>query len=107
MSFSGLDALASGLTAQRLRMDVIAGNISNAETTRTPEGGPYKKKSVIFQEKLNSCLAMPGIPGNEQVSSGVKVAGIVDSREPARLVFMPEHPDADDQDGPEEQVLVL
>ncbi|HNX60558.1 MAG TPA: flagellar basal body protein, partial [Spirochaetota bacterium] len=46
--FDGFNIAASGLTAQRLRMDVISGNIANAGTTRTPEGGPYVRKRVIF-----------------------------------------------------------
>jgi len=95
MQFLGFDSLASGLTAQRLRMDVIAGNIANAETTRTPEGGPYRKKSVVFQEKLNDCLSLPGAAGQGKVSAGVTVAAIVESPDPVQMVYQPGHPDAD------------
>lgn len=95
MQFLGFDSIASGLTAQRLRMDVIAGNIANVNTTRTAEGGPYRKKSVVFQEKLNECIALPFDTGS--ASSGVKVAGIVESEEPPLLVYQPDHPDANEE----------
>ena len=49
--FGAIDASASGLTAERLRMDVISNNIANANTTRTVEGGPYKRKIVTFEER--------------------------------------------------------
>ena len=51
--FGAIDASASGLTAERLRMDVISNNIANANTTRTVEGGPYKRKIVTFEERDN------------------------------------------------------
>ncbi len=95
MEFLGFDAVASGLTAQRLRMDVIAGNIANVNTTRTPEGGPYRQKTVLFQEALDQALSLPFSTGS--ASSGVKVAGIVESDEPPMMVYQPEHPDADEQ----------
>ncbi len=56
MAGNSYDIIASGLTAQRLRMDVIAGNMANVNTTRTPEGGPYKRKLVIFEEKLKDTI---------------------------------------------------
>ena len=49
--FGGIDASASGLTAERLRMDVISNNIANANTTRTPEGGAYKRRFVVFEPR--------------------------------------------------------
>ena len=51
--FTGMDINASGMSAQRLRMDVISENIANANTTRTKEGGPYVRKNVILQEKIS------------------------------------------------------
>jgi len=76
------DISASGLSAQRARLDVIANNIANVETTRTPEGGPYRRQQVVFASR-------GGNPG------GVDMVGLVpDSREPRR-VYQPGHPDAD------------
>ena len=62
-SFSALEISATGLTAQRLRMNVVANNIANASTTRTPEGGPYKRQVVSFQAALNGPVI--AIPGND------------------------------------------
>lgn len=80
---------ASGLTAQRLRLDLVAGNVANMETTRTPEGGPYRRKTAVFAEKLARARE-EGFPGR-----GVQVAAVVDDPAPPRLVYDPQHPDAD------------
>lgn len=81
--FRSLDISASALTAERLRLSVIATNIANAETTRTPQGGPYRRKEVVF---------MPRGDG------GVKVAAIQeDTTTPPRLVYNPGHPDANEE----------
>jgi flagellar basal-body rod protein FlgC len=92
--FTSLKVSASGLTAQRTRMDVISSNLANVNTTRTPEGGPYKKKSPVF-------TAVPaggfGDVLKSQMANNireVKVTEIVeDNREP-KMVFDPDHPDA-------------
>jgi flagellar basal-body rod protein FlgC len=83
--FSSLAISGSGLTAEKLRLDVTAANIANMETTRTPEGGPYRRKTVIFSEMLQERSAAP---------RGVEVRAIVDSRAEPRMAFDPEHPDA-------------
>lgn len=89
--FTTFKVSASGLSAERLRMDVIADNISNAETTRTPQGGPYKRKMVIFspyrsfENTLRKELSL---------QQGVKVEKIVEDNSPFKLVYNPEHPDA-------------
>ena len=93
---SALSVSASGMAAQRTRAEVLAENLANAETTRTPEGGPYRRKDVVFASEpagitfaslMESHLAQP--PG------GVRVAGVVvDSRAPEKR-YMPGHPDAD------------
>ena len=88
-SFSSMDISASGLFAQRKRLDTIASNIANATTTRTENGGPYKKQEVVFKAHLGNF---------EQGSAGVEVEGIVDSNEPPKMVYDPSHPDAA-QDG--------
>ncbi len=76
---------ASGLSAERLRMDLIADNLANANSTRTPEGGPYKRKVAVF-EPITPTASMPG---------GVRVVGIAHDPTPPRLVYQPGHPDAD------------
>jgi flagellar basal-body rod protein FlgC len=79
--FKTMDISASGLRAEWVRMRVVANNVANAETTETPEGGPYRKRHVVFSTMLDEL-------------SGVSVAGIVPSASPPKLVFNPGHPDA-------------
>ncbi len=89
--FGGMRTSSSGLTAERTRMDVIAENIANARTTRTPDGGPYQRKLVDFQTVLRESAH------GDQVL-GVSAAKIVrDSSTPFKLEHDPGHPDADDQ----------
>lgn len=93
--FSAFKISASGLSAQRIRMNVIASNLANINTTRTPEGGPYKKKGVVFaavpvfRELLDSELG--------KNLKGVKAVNIVESKNQPIQVFDPSHPDADDK----------
>ena len=98
MSFFGsLDTSASGLTAQRLRLDVISQNMANASTTRTEEGGPYKKKSVVFEQVQNeSSNSFSSILNKKRQSgnNGVRVAQIVEDESEGSLVYNPTHPDA-------------
>jgi len=77
---------ASGLEAQRLRMNIIAGNLANAQSTHSPEGGPYRRKDVVFSEILDS---MTG-----EGSGEVQVSGIIEDQRPFQLVYDPQHPDA-------------
>jgi flagellar basal-body rod protein FlgC len=96
--FGGLEISASGLTAERLRMDVTAENLANAQTTRGTDGQPYRRKEVILQETPGSfgatlSKAMGGTQGG-----GVQVAGVVqDTATPLKRVYDPGHPDADAQ----------
>lgn len=92
--FNAIDISASGLTAERLRMDVTAENLANAETTRTPEGGPYRRKTVILQQagggfagQLTGALA-----GSEP--AGVEAVGVVPDNTPLRQVYEPGNPEA-------------
>ena len=79
---------ASGLTAERLRMDTISNNLANANTTRTEDGGPFRRQFVLFQP----------IEGNpRKTGAGVRVVGIEEDPNPPRLVFDPEHPDANSE----------
>ncbi len=84
-NFSSIDISASGLYAQRMRMDVIANNIANATTTRTDKGGPYRKQEVIFQAHSGKL---------DGANGGVEVAGVVESPEPSKMVYDPSSPDA-------------
>lgn len=94
--FLGFDISASGLTAQRLRMDVIANNIANVNTTRTPQGGPYRRQMVIFESRLKELMLNLPLPRQIQaLGNGVRVAAIVEDLSPPMLVYDPQHPDAD------------
>lgn len=84
-NFSSIDISASGLYAQRVRLDAIANNIANATTTRTDKGGPYRKQEVVFQAHMGKF---------EGDNGGVDVAGVMDSPEPPKMVYDPSHPDA-------------
>ena len=86
---------ASGLTAQRMRMDTIASNLANIETTRTPEGGPYKRKDVMFTAlPLNEFSTKLNDAMSDQVRK-VAVTEVVEDQSPPTMVFNPNHPDAD------------
>ena len=82
---STLRVSASGLSAERLRMDLIADNLANANTTRTPDGQPYRRKVAIFAP----IAPTPHMPG------GVRVVQIAQDPSPPRMVYDPSHPDAD------------
>ena len=101
MSFFGsLDTSASGLTAQRLRLDVISQNMANASTTRTEEGGPYKRKSVVFEQVQNEPSSSFSSILNKKIQSGnngVRVAQIVEDESEGSLVYDPTHPDANEE----------
>ncbi|MDD3840429.1 MAG: flagellar basal body rod protein FlgC [Clostridia bacterium] len=93
-----LDISASGLTAQRLRMDVISKNIANMNTTRTETGDPYRRKTVVFAEQKDSD-SFKNVLGNavDKAGGGVKVTGIIEDTSPYKRVYNPEHPDADQE----------
>ncbi len=96
---SSLDISASGMTAQRLRLDVVAQNIANIETTRTESGEPYRRKLVRFQAEDDSFRSVMsrtmnrGRSGEKQ--AGVIVTDILDDGTELERVYNPEHPDAD------------
>lgn len=95
--FGGLNISASGLTAQRLRMDTISENIANVNTTRDEDGDVYRRKTVVFAEKqdFNFSDALSAASGLK--SSGVKVVKVVeDTSEDLKMVYDPSHPDADE-----------
>jgi flagellar basal-body rod protein FlgC len=96
--FEAINIASSGLTAQRLKMDVISNNIANATTTRTTEGGAYHRRRVILQPinertRWNSPLAPNGLRTGD--GQGVRVTQVQrDDTTPLRLVYDPGHPDA-------------
>ena len=91
--FSSLRISASGLSAERLRMDTIASNIANANTTRGENGEPYRRKVAVFQENLNSELNKS--TGKVETNSiGVRAIGIEDDPSDFRRVYDPTNPDA-------------
>ena len=93
--FNSMRISASGLTLERLKMDIASTNISNINTTRTPEGGPYNRKRVEFEESLLKSRGYnPGLGGHR--SYGVKVTGITEDEDNHKVIYDPEHPDADE-----------
>lgn len=90
---TALDVNASGLTAQRQRVEVASSNLANSQTTRTAEGGPYRKKDVVFQSTSTFGESL----GNAMQSGvqGVEVSEIVDDPRPFDKRYEPGHPDAD------------
>jgi flagellar basal-body rod protein FlgC len=89
---SGIDITASALDAQKTRLDIIAQNIANAQTTRTASGKPYQRQLVSFQSEL---LRQTG--EGQPALQGVQIASITPDRTPGQRVFDPQHPDADAQ----------
>jgi flagellar basal-body rod protein FlgC len=116
--FSGLEISASGLRAQRIHQNVISSNLANAETTRTAEGGPYRRQFVVLeadsdQRDVQLLNQQPGLQGEQTAANhlpipasnfprderffgnGVRVAEIREDSRPPKLVYDPSHPDAD------------
>lgn len=88
-SISASNIAVQGIRAQRIRMNVIANNIANAQTTRTPGGGPFRRQLAIFRgENLGNSAIDPG-------KFGVKVIAVIGDSSPFRSVYDPTHPDAD------------
>jgi flagellar basal-body rod protein FlgC len=99
--FNAINTNASALTAQRLRMDVVASNIANAQTTRgtvdkTGELLPYRRKMVVLEPQEKSFNSFLNAAVDNYSGSGVKVAKIIEDNEPFKLEHNPNHPDADD-----------
>jgi flagellar basal-body rod protein FlgC len=88
------DISASGLKVQRKRMDIISSNLANIETTRTAEGGPYRRKMIVMSTK-QPAGSFSNILSSEV--EGVQIADIVEDKSPFKKVFNPAHPDSDDK----------
>ncbi len=95
--FSTINIAASGMTAERLRQDVIADNIANQSTTRTPEGGPFQRSRVILKPIVETpYFRLPFMPDkwDNGAGDGVRVSEIQKDTSPSRMVYDPTHPDA-------------
>jgi flagellar basal-body rod protein FlgC len=88
--FESMDVAGSALTANRLWMDAISSNLANTNTTRTVEGGPYKRKIPVFAEMLDKAI------GGHKDIGGVRVTELAEDQTPPRLSYQPEHPDANE-----------
>lgn len=102
MSFlDSFDISASGMSAERIRLDVAAENIANVDTTRTEAGGPYRRKDVVFESYGSGTFqqalvaAATGAPVKND-KAGVRVAEIVEDPTAVKKVYNPDHPDADE-----------
>jgi len=100
--YSSIEISASGLSAERLAMDVIANNIANVNSTRTPQGGAFKRQLVVFAQKVDSeakdqAQAAGRNPASIGNLDGVSAVQIIDDPSPDRLVYDPGNPDADGQ----------
>mgnify|MGYP003342287625 CR=1 FL=1 len=84
---SGIDVTAGALNANKTRLDIVAQNIANAQTTRTPEGGPYRRKVVTFENEL---LKREGAAPVQTV----RVGSVLSDKSPGQQVYNPQHPDA-------------
>lgn len=97
--FKSFGVNASGMTAERYRMDIISQNVANANTTRTEDGTPYRRKIVTFQEKttdINSFGTIFRKARGMDVGDGVKATGVYEDPSDLTMVYDPSHPDADE-----------
>lgn len=94
---TGMDISASGLTGERLRMEVAANNIANQHSTRTAQGGPYQRQQVTFAAAMDQILSPAGrMPASGAHGlKGVTVVGISSDQTPGESIYDPGHPDAD------------
>lgn len=109
--FDVISTSASAMTANRFWLDIIAGNIANANTTRTAEGAPYRRRMPVFQESVREAVFEEDEGNSMEVSmdgpmdpqaakpkgKGVNVMGVADDPTPLKVIYSPGHPDADDQ----------
>ncbi len=89
----GIESSSSALQAEQTRLDVIAGNLANAQNTSDASGQVYRRKMVVFESKLNDAMGATGMGGASQV----EVARVTDDPSPLQKIYMPGHPKADAQ----------
>lgn len=97
--FKSFGINASGMTSERFRMDIISQNVANANTTRTEEGTPYRRKIVTFQEKTQDPTRFSTIfrrARGMDIGDGVKAVGVYEDQSDLTMVYDPSHPDADE-----------
>lgn len=98
--FSGINTSATALTAQRTRMDIIAENLANAQTTRAKNGLPYRRKLTIFQERNDGETSFPQMLINKkekkQENRGVEIIGVLEDKKAFGMRYEPGHPDANE-----------
>ncbi len=96
--FNSIQTSSSGLSAQRLRMNLISGNLANANTTRTRQGGPYRRKEAVFAaQSINSAFNKILTDRQKSQSTGVRVDRIYEDPASPILKYQPSHPDANEQ----------
>jgi flagellar basal-body rod protein FlgC len=96
--FDALHTSSAGLAAQRLRMNLISGNLANANTTRTEDGGPYRRKEPVFEARSENSSFGEILSGlHPDNLPQVKVVDIVEDPSPPLMKYDPHHPDADDK----------
>jgi len=93
--FAALQVSASGMQAERTRAETLVENMANAETTRTPQGGPYRRKEVVFSSELQES-PFSAVFQNE-LATGVNVAEITEDNSTPEMRFLPNHPDANSE----------
>ena len=94
--FDAMNTSSAALSAQRLRMNLISGNLANVNTTRTDQGGPYRRKEAVFAaQALNQSFRQTLADRQNNNISTVTVARVVEDRNPPVLKYDPQHPDAD------------
>ena len=96
-AFTSLRISATALKAQRIRLDTITSNMANAETTRTPDGGPYQRKMVVFRSQPLTFSDHMARHYTDKTAEGVRVSEIVTDQSPSKLVYDPQHPDANSE----------
>lgn len=97
-AFGAMDISASGMTAQRLRTDIISQNIANVNTTRDENGEVYRRKTVVFEEKPSNSFSDYLSVASSSIGNGVKVSSIVEDTEtPMVMTYDPSHPDANEE----------
>ena len=95
---TGFRVASSGMTAQRMRMNTISSNIANINTTRTPEGGPYRRKDVVFESmpEVKNFGEILGVNSPRADLQRVQVTDVVSDRKAPLLKYEPDHPDANE-----------
>jgi len=94
--FKGFRIAASGMSAQRVRLNIVSSNLANASTTQTEEGGPYKRREPVFSTTLQSAADPNKQPG-EAALRGVQVMDVRTDDSEGQMVYDPNHPDADEE----------